>query len=56
MRALTKQEDRREAQREVKNALNPKSNAKILHVEVTDTKEEGGIRYIHMEKLRWKVR
>ena len=47
VRSLTKQEDRREAQREVKNALNPKSNAKILHVEVADTKEEGGVRYIY---------
>ena len=44
---LTKQEDRREAQREVKNALNPKSNAKILHVGVADAKEEGGVRYIY---------
>ena len=47
VRALKKQEHRREAQREVKSALRPNNNAQILHVEVEDKKEDNGVRFIY---------
>ena len=46
-RVLSKQEYRRDAQREVKQALRPNCNSQILHVEVEDKSEANGVRFVY---------
>ena len=47
VRALNKQEYRRDAQREVKQALRPTNNTQILHVEVVDNSTESRVRFVY---------